>query len=94
MGTAISLDGKELYVTTGRGNSVAVVDTQTNALVASIPVGARVWGIALSPDGGKIYTANGASDDVSVIDVKTRKELKRVKAGDGPWGIAIVGAMR
>ena len=66
MGTAMSPDGKELYVTTGRGNSVAVVDTQKNALVASIPVGGRVWGIGLSPDGGKIYTANGASDDVSV----------------------------
>ena len=93
MGTAVSPDGKELYVSTGRGNTVAVVDTQKDAVVASIPVGKRAWGIALSPNGDKLYTANGASDDVSVVDVKTRKELKRIKVGGGPWGIAIAPAL-
>jgi YVTN family beta-propeller protein len=28
MGTAVSRDGKELYVSTGRGNAIAVIDTQ------------------------------------------------------------------
>jgi YVTN family beta-propeller protein len=28
MGTAISRDGKELYVSTGHGNAVAIIDTQ------------------------------------------------------------------
>ena len=92
MGTVLSPDGKELYVTTGRANTVAVVDTQKDTVIASIPVGKRAWGIALSPNGDKLYTANGASDDISVIDVKTRKELKRIKVGSGPWGIAIVPA--
>lgn len=89
MGTVVSPDGKELYVSTGRGNTVAVVDAQKDEVLTSIPVGKRAWGIALSPNGDKLYTANGASDDVSVIDVRTRKELKRVKVGSGPWGIAI-----
>src|SRR5581483_10051718 len=90
MGTVISKDGKELYVSTGRGNAVAIIDTQKNALAATIPVGARAWGIALDPDGTTLYTANGASNDVSVIDVKSRKELRRIKVGDGPWGVATV----
>ena len=90
MGTAISKDGKELYVSTGRGNSVAVIDTAKGALVTTIAVGNRAWGIALDPSGSKLYTANGASNDVSVVDVKSRKELGRVKAGDGPWGIATI----
>ena len=92
MGNAISNDGKELYVSTGRGNTVVVIDTVKNEVAATIAVGNRPWGIELSPDGSKLYTANGASDDVSVVDVKGRKELKRIKAGSGPWGIAIVGA--
>ena len=92
MGTAISTDGKELFVSTGRGNTVAVIDTRTNASSATIPVGNRAWGIALSPDGSKLYSANGASDDVSVVDVKARKELKRIKVGSGPWGVTIVNA--
>jgi YVTN family beta-propeller protein len=90
MGTAVSPDGKELYVTTGRGNNVVVVDTTKNSVAAIIPVDGRPWGFALSPDGSKLYTANGTTNDVSVIDVKTRKEMTRVKAGDGPWGVAIV----
>jgi YVTN family beta-propeller protein len=89
MGTAICSDGKELYVSTGRGNAVAVIDTQKNEVATTIPVGNRVWGIALDPSGTKLYTANGASNDVSVADVKSRKELRRIRVGDGPWGIAI-----
>ncbi len=90
MGTAISRTGKDLWVSTGRANAVAVVDPEKNTIATTIPVGNRAWGIALSPDGSKLYTANGASDDVSIVDVKARKELKRVKVGGGPWGIAIV----
>ena len=94
MDSRVSSDGKELYVSTGRGNAVVVISTEKNEIVATIPVGNRVWGIALSPDGSKLYTANGASNDISVVDLKTRKELKRIKVGDGPWGIAIVGATK
>src|SRR6059036_94994 len=94
MGTAISNDGKELYVSTGRGNTVAVTDTDKNEVATMIPVGNRAWGIALDSTGSKLYTANGASNDVSVVDVKSRKELRRIKVGDGPWGIAIVNAAK
>ncbi|PYJ05455.1 MAG: hypothetical protein DME67_05260 [Verrucomicrobia bacterium] len=94
MGTAISSDGKELYVSTGRGNTVAIIDTAKNAVATTIPVGNRAWGIALDPSGSKLYTANGASNDVSVVDLKSRKELHRIKVGDGPWGIAVVTAVK
>jgi YVTN family beta-propeller protein len=89
MASIVSADGKELYVTTGRWNSVLIIDTKENTLAAKVPVGERVWGMALSPDGSKLYTANGLSNDVSVIDVKQRKEVARIKVGDGPWGVAI-----
>jgi YVTN family beta-propeller protein len=89
-----NVNGKELWVSTGRANAVTVVDTEKNTVATTIPVGNRAWGIALSPDGSKLYTANGASDDVSVVDVKARKELKRIKVGSGPWGIAIVSVTK
>ena len=94
MSTAISHDGKELYVSTGRGNAVAVIDTGKNEVATTIPVGNRAWGIAIDPSGFKLYTANGASNDVSVVDLKSRKELRRIKVGDGPWGIAIINAAK
>jgi YVTN family beta-propeller protein len=90
MGTAVSADGKKLYLSTGRGGTVLVVDTETVEVSATIKAGARPWGVALSPDGKWLYVANGPSNDVSVIDVASQKEVTRVKAGEGPWGIAIV----
>jgi YVTN family beta-propeller protein len=89
MDAALSQSGTELFVSTGRGNTVAVIDLARREVTASIPVGQRAWGIALSPDGRTLFTANGGSNDVSVIDVAARKEIKRVPVGEGPWGIAV-----
>lgn len=84
-----SADERWVYVSTGRGNSIAVIDAATNAVAAVVPVGQRPWGIALSPDGATLYAANGRSDDVSVVDVRARREVGRIKVGRGPWGIAM-----
>src|SRR5438552_16578038 len=86
MGTATSSDGKELYVSTGRGNTVAIIDTAKNAVATTIPVGNRAWGIALDPSGSKLYTANGASNDVSVVDLKSRKEIASDQSRRWPLG--------
>lgn len=87
---AISGDGREVYVTTGReGNGVVVLDTETRKIVEAVPAGTRPCGIALTPDGTHLFTANGGSNDVSVINVKSRKEVARVPVGGRPWGVAI-----
>ena len=82
--------GKKVYVSTGRGGSVCVVDAQTLEVTGSIKVGTRPWGIAISPDGKFLFSANGPSDDVSVVDLETENEIKRVKAGSAPWGVVVV----
>jgi YVTN family beta-propeller protein len=89
MDSVVSADGRELFVSTGRGNSIAVLDLATRECVASISVGERPWGIGLSPGGRTLFTANGGSNDVSVVDPAARREIKRIRVGDGPWGIAI-----
>jgi len=66
------------------------IDTKTDAVVGSIDVGTRPWGIALSPDGRTVYTANGPSNDVTIVDVTTQTVIGRVKAGDSPWGAVFV----
>ena len=88
-GVVVSADGKRVYVATGRGNSVAVIDGEQLTLITLIPVGKRPWGIALASDGRKLYTANGLSNDVTVIDTSTNQVIGTIKAGDGPWGIAL-----
>ena len=85
-----SPDGTKLFASTGRGGTVAVLDTADLSVLDNIKVGQRPWGIGVSPDGKFLFSANGPSNDVSVVDLATGKEITRVKAGDSPWGVAIV----
>jgi YVTN family beta-propeller protein len=85
-----SPDGSKLYASTGRGGTVAVLDTTNFNVTGNIKVGQRPWGIVLSPDGKYLFAANGPSNDVSVVDLATGKEITKVKAGDSPWGVAVV----
>jgi YVTN family beta-propeller protein len=90
MGTVLSPDGKWLYVTTGRGGSVAIVDVAARKQVRSIDgAGDRPWGVVTSADGAFVYTANGTSHDVSIINVATGNVDRRITTGGLPWGIAL-----
>ena len=89
MGSAISPDGKFVYITTGRGATLEVIATANDSVVATIPDPKRPWGVAVTADGSRIYTANGPSNDIAVIDAATNKVSKTVPAGDSPWGVAI-----
>lgn len=90
MGSALTKDGKKLFVSTGRGGKVFEIDTATETVIASIDVGLRPWGIALSPDEKLLFTANGPSNDVSVVEVASRRVLRKVPAGDRPWGVLVL----
>jgi YVTN family beta-propeller protein len=81
---------QRLYVGTGHGGTVAIIDLAHGAtLVTQVKVGARPWGIALTPDGRELYTANGPSGDVSVIDTTTDTVIRTIPVGSGPWGVVI-----
>lgn len=88
---ALVLDSKRgrLYVSTGRGGTVAVVDSATYKLLAEVPVGTRPWGIALSQDGRWLYSANGPSNDVSVVDTATLRVVRHIPVGHSPWGVLV-----
>lgn len=91
---AVILDAprNRLYVSTGRGGTVAVIDVAQSGeakLVAEVAVGARPWGMALSADGTRLYTANGPSNDVSVVDTSTLRTIKKIPVGASPWGVAL-----
>jgi YVTN family beta-propeller protein len=88
---AVVLDARKsrLYMSTGRGGTVAVIDPAGPKLLKEIPVGTRPWGIALSADGRRLYTANGPSNDVSVVDAETLSVTSKIPADKSPWGIVL-----
>src|SRR5580658_2561073 len=63
-----------LYVTNASDNTVSVIDTATNTVVATIPVGNFPETLART----KVYVANSASNKVSVIKTATNTVVKTV----------------
>jgi YVTN family beta-propeller protein len=78
-----------VFVTNGKDGTVSVIDTTTNEIIATIPVGKRPWNMAITPDGKKLYVANGRSNSVSVIDAIELKTIGEIPVGDTPWGVVI-----
>jgi len=89
---ALALDAKRqrLYMSTGRGGTVAVIDlAPAPQLIAEVQVGTRPWGIALSADGSRLYTANGPSNDVSIVDTAALRTIGKIPVGRSPWGVVL-----
>ena len=57
--------GNRAYVTEGGANRLAVIDTQTNREIKTIPVGKRPDGILYDPGTKRVFTFNAVSGDAS-----------------------------
>src|SRR5207302_8922389 len=80
------------YIPNASGNDVSVIDTATNAIVATVGVGDRPYGAAVSPDGSRVYVANYAGQSVSVIDAATNAVTATVAVpllGCFPLGVSV-----
>lgn len=90
MAVLLSKDASKLYVSTGRGKKVFILDTAARKVESSFEVGQRPWGIALSPDGKTLYSANGPSNDLSVIDLAGKTVTKKIALTGSPWGMVVL----
>jgi YVTN family beta-propeller protein len=90
-GVTVNPKRNEVYVVnSGDGSangSVSVIDTEKNAVVATIPVHRKPYFLDVAPDGDLAYVANSGSNSVSVIDLNARREIAVVGVGESP-GIA------
>jgi YVTN family beta-propeller protein len=77
------------YVTNATSHNVSVIDTETNTVIATVPVGTDPLGVAITPDGARAYVTNYSSHNVSVIDTETNTVAATVGAGNHPMGVAI-----
>ena len=90
MGVVVAPAGDKVFVTTGRGGTLASFDAATLAPAGETQVGERPWGVALSPDGGIAFTANGPSNNVTLVDTASMNVVARVAVGNRPWGVVAV----
>ena len=100
---AISPNGTRAYIASSGCNTpgclhgtVTVVNTATNAVLATIPIGVSPSAVAVSPDGKHVYAVNQCESPtncvngtVSVIDTGTNKVVATVVVGDNPLEVAV-----
>ena len=66
-----------------------MINTATNTVIATIPVGVEPNGVSVSPDGGRVYVANAISQNVSVINTASNTVIATIPVGIEPTGVAV-----
>jgi YVTN family beta-propeller protein len=85
--------GDRVYVTNHFDNSVSAIDTATQQVIATIPVGVSPMGIAITPNGEEVYATNQyvgtGTATVSVIDTTTLTVIATIPVGAHPQRVEI-----
>jgi YVTN family beta-propeller protein len=77
------------YITNSGSNTVSVVDTATNAVVATVAVGSQPFGVAVNAAGTRAYIGNRGANSVSFIDTVTNTVVATIVVGVDPIGVAV-----
>jgi YVTN family beta-propeller protein len=89
-GTAVSPDGKTLYVNNQAHNSVTIVDLEKRKPIDVITGFAQPrQGIKVSSDGKYIFVTNFQGDKVSIVDAATKKIIREITGFSSIRGISI-----
>ncbi|MGE7905831.1 beta-propeller fold lactonase family protein [Peribacillus sp. NPDC094092] len=92
-GTAVSPDGKTMYVNNQAHNSVTVVDLEKRKPIDVITGFAQPrQGIKVSSDGKYIFVTNFQGDKVSIVDAATKKIIREISGFSSIRGISITAA--
>ena len=74
---------------TSASNTVSVIATATNTVVASVPVGKGPAGVAVNPAGTFVFVTNNTDNSVSVINTANNSVVTTVPVGTGPQGVTV-----
>lgn len=92
-GSAVQADTAQpqvnAYVANANNSTVAVIDTASNTITATIPVGRAPVSLALTPNRAFLYVVNDGANTVSVVDTATNAVVATVPVGSAPFAIAM-----
>jgi PQQ-dependent catabolism-associated beta-propeller protein len=90
--TALSVQlavAETIYVSNELDNTISVIDAETLAVVATVPVGRRPRGLALGRDGRSLYVAAGDDNRIDLVDLATRETTGHLPSGEDPEVFAV-----
>jgi YVTN family beta-propeller protein len=77
------------FVPNFAADTVSIINTVHDLLIATVPVGDGPRSVAVSPDGTGVYVGNSGSDSVSVIDTLSKTVAATIPVGSAPMGVAV-----
>lgn len=83
----VGSQGHILYAGYRTENKLFVVNTETNAVIASVGDLSRVCSVALVPNLHLGFSSNRGEDKLGVIDLTTNRLLRKIPGGHGPDAI-------
>jgi YVTN family beta-propeller protein len=86
---AVTPDGSKIYVANSGSTTTSVINTLTDIIAATIPVGASPVQAATAPDGVKAYVSNQSDNSVSVITTATNTVETTYTGFNSPNGLAV-----
>jgi YVTN family beta-propeller protein len=78
------------YIPNSGDDTVSVIDTASNTVVATVAVGGHPTAVAVLPDGSRVYIANTDDDTVSVIAAPSHVVIATIAVGPAP--VSVVAA--
>jgi YVTN family beta-propeller protein len=84
----VSPDGTKVYVTNEYDDTVSVINTSDDKIIATIPLNSVPLGVAVSQDGEKVFVTSPHSGTVSVIDTASNSVAGTI-GGSFPFGVAV-----
>ena len=85
----VTLNPKLLYVANFDANTISVLNTSTNAVLATIPTSAGPYYTAVDAGGKRVYVTNFNANTVSAIDTGTNSIIATIPVGVTPVGIGV-----
>lgn len=87
-GIDVTPDGGEVWVTNRGANTISVISTRSDSVLATFESGGRFpIRLKFTPDGAQAWVSNAQSNRVAVFDTKTRQLLDTIEVGEVPVGI-------
>jgi len=87
-GIDISPDGREVWASNRGANSLSIISTASDSVVATFESGGEMpIRLKFTPDGKQVWVSNARSNAVTVFDAATRQLLDTIEVGAVPVGI-------
>ena len=80
----VSLDGSLVFVANEDAGIASVLDTASNQVLSTMPVGGEPEGVTISPDGRVVYVTSEEDNRVSVIDTTELRVVTQFDVGPRP----------